>query len=254
MEVRPGMIVAAVAVMIGLAGCQGGGTSTAGGGDSGSNLVPGGGAIETAGVIEKRSPTVQAIEPAWALQGKITIDVTDVTLTQVAAQISRGKSIEIVYDDKLHRERLGVPVTLRLTGVTVDSALYWMTEGTGLTYYFDDKRVVLTTAEDMTEERKAQLEKFRGALERRWRGAMEKELASQKVSCDMDELTLGDAAGELQDHYGVNIVASPELMGKKVSAKLEERPVKEVVEALAKSAGASWKLEHEAIHFEEAKH
>jgi len=250
MELRRGGTVAAVAVMMALAGCRGGGTATPGGEASGTGTPP---PTDATAVVEPTN-AMPGTEPAWALQQQISVEVGDVPLTQVAAQLARGKSLGIVYDDKLASGALAQPITLKLTGVSLDSALYWMATSAGLAYYFDEKRVVLTTSEMMPEERKAQLEKFRGAMERRWRGAIEKNLDSQKITCDMEDVLLGEAAGELQEHYGVNIMATRQMMLKKVSAKLEDRPMREVVDALAKSAGANWTLEHEAIHFEEEKH
>lgn len=193
------------------------------------------------------------VDPRPALQRRISLDVADIPLTQVAAQLGKGGSFEIVYDDKLDRSLLTKPVTLRLNRVTVDSLLYWVGETVGLTYYVDENRVVLTTVDRQTSARAQDLEKFRAALERRWRPAVEESLKSRKISCDVEDITLAEAAELLRTRYGVNSVASPELMETKVTVKVQERPIAEVLDVLAKSAGAGWVLEHEAVHFERVK-
>jgi hypothetical protein len=192
------------------------------------------------------------VDPGLMLQQTVSLDVEEVPLTQVATQLGRGKSVEIVYDDRLDRRLLTLPVTLRLKGVTLDSALYWVCSGQ-LTYYVDENRVVLTTPDRMTPQRQERLDAFRSALERRWRPALEKDILARKVSCDLKDLTLADVADNLRDRYGVNLVGAPELMQKMVTVKAENQPMRELLDGLAKSIGASWSLEHEAVHFQVAK-
>lgn len=235
---RAGWVIGIGLAVAAIAGC-GGGASAVKPSTSGPGATPGGG----------EATATEEIDPGPALQETISLEVEEVPLTQVAAQIGRGRGIQIVYDNRVDKKALEIPITLRLRGTSAASALYWVTREAGLDYYVDKSRVVLASPERIGAAQQEKTKRFRAAMERRWRPAMEKELQARKITCDVQDVTLAEVLGLLCDRYGVNTVAPWDMMKTKVSVKVEDRPIGEVLDALAKATESKWTIEEEAAHF-----
>ncbi len=230
-------MIGALVVLTGSAGCHHGGEPAGTGGN---------GVAVPAPVAEPAS----GVDPGLALQEKISLDVEGVPLTLVAAQLSRGRTVQIVYDDHVDKRVLETPITLRLEGVSLESVLYWTTTQAGLSYYYDETRVVLAQAGRIAPGREEQLKRFRMAMERRWRGTVEKELLERRVRLDVEDVAFSELAGEFRERYGINFVMSADLAAEQVTVKVDERPMVEALDVLGKAVGAKWTLEHEVVHFE----
>ncbi len=192
--------------------------------------------------------TVPDPRPALLLK-RISLDVEDVPQTEVAAQLARVGSISIVADKDVRPEFFEKQVSVRLKNVLVGSALYWVLEAGGLTYYFHHGQLVMTTPERVGAEQAIYSRQFRAELDRTWRPKLEKRLLRQKLSCDLADVPLPDVLDFLTRHYRVNCIASSGLLRKNVTLDVERLPMVEVLDVMAKTLGARWTLEHEVVHF-----
>ena len=52
-----------------------------------------------------------------------------------------------------------------------------------------------------------------------------------------------------RSHFGLNCIASPPLLAKTITLKVEKLPLVEALDVMARAMNARWTLEYEAVHF-----
>ena len=179
----------------------------------------------------------------------VSLDVEDVPVTQVVAQLARGRGIEIVHADGLNADLLARPVTVRLERVSPASALHWVLQSAGLTYTFHENWVVVTESARMSADEVDRADRFRANLDRTWRPALERDLLQNKLTVDIENIPAAEVFDLVREHYRLNCIAPPPFLRKTVTLNVEERPLVEVLDVLAEAMNARWTLEYEAVHF-----
>ena len=179
----------------------------------------------------------------------VSLDVEEVPVTQGVAQLARGRGIEIVHGDGLSADVLARPVTVRLERVSLASAFHWMLDAAGLTYTFHENRLVVTESGRMSADEVDRASRFRVNLDRTWRPALERDLLQNKLTADLQNVPAVEVFDLLRGHFGLNCIASPTLLAQPITLNVEELPLVEVLDVIAKVMNARWTLEYEAVHF-----
>lgn len=180
----------------------------------------------------------------------VSFDVEGVELQQVIRQLAVAGDLEVVNEQKIEKSRYETPVTLRVSNVTLGSALSLVLEPGGLAYCFDGNGVLITEPARLAPEQRAELFPFRSRLEQSWRPVLERRVLAQRTSCDIKDVPVSDFLDFLARRYDVNFVlVSVPYPPPNLTIKLTDVTLVQLFDAVGRELKADWTLRDEAVCF-----
>jgi hypothetical protein len=188
--------------------------------------------------------------------GKLSVDLKEVPFQEVLEMLASQARAGLALDGHITAETLRRPITLKLNHSSIYAVLHWIFRKRDLAWAVDGIEIVVGPPEFIDADiRNRQLE-FVAQTEEKWRELVTPKLNETPMSVDVADVPLGEVLDLVAGRAALSVVwendAEPN-RSRRLSLKVDETPIPQILDKLAAGTGLTWSLEAEAVLISVAK-
>ena len=182
--------------------------------------------------------------------GKINVDLRNVPFQEVLQMLTSQAGVALALDGRIDDETLKKPLSLRLRKGSVYAVLRWVFRKRDLAWVVDSGEILVAPLEFIDSKVIERQKRFIERTEKTWREKAEPKLVATKMSLNVLRVPLANVLDVTAERAGLNVVwmkDAEDQRPRRVTLKVSETTVREILDKLTAQAKLSWSLESEAI-------
>ena len=184
------------------------------------------------------------------LNRNFSIHLKGVPFHDALEMLAAQAGVDLALDGRITAETLRRPLTLKLRKSSVYAVLHWIFRKHNLAWAVDGREIVVASPEFIDAGVRNRQIEFAEETQKKWRRQILPKLEARRMSVDVSSVPLARLLTVIAERAKLNLVWETDAethRGRRVTLKIADATVREILDKLLTPAGLAWSLEAEAV-------